>query len=137
MRKHLKAWPRHSLTQYVPKYVKPWEPLKWCSMCFRMVPDGIQWYQMVPNAAQSYPILPNGNRWYPNFIWWYPMVPNGSQWYKMVHNGTKWNLVVPDDHQLQKWIYMAHRKVNLKLAPLADFCLLLTTCFLLLDASCY
>ena len=80
MRKHLKAWPRHSVSHSVslsvPRYVKPSEPIKWASVCVSMVSNGIQWCQMVPNGT-------NGTQWY-------PMAPYGTLWYPMVPNGVKW-----------------------------------------------
>ena len=44
----------HSLTQSVPGNIKPSDSIKWASLCFSMVPSGIQWY----------PTVHNGTKWY-------------------------------------------------------------------------
>ena len=103
MRKHLKAWPRHSLTQSVPKYVKPSEPIKWAFVCFWMVPDSTRCYPMVPFSTHWYPIVPNGIRWYQmvlNDTKWYPMLTNA-----MVPNGTQWSSVTKMNlYMLAEWL---------------------------------
>ena len=86
MRKHLKAWPSHSVIQSVPRYVKLSEPIKWASVFVSMVSNGIQWCQMVPNGT-------NGTLWHlmvPYGTQWYRMVSNGAEWYRMVPNVTQW-----------------------------------------------
>ena len=89
MRKHLKAWPRHSLTlsllhSVCPEIcVKLSEPIKWASVCVSMVSYGIQWYPMVHNGTQWQPMTPYGTLWY-------QMVPNGAEWCQIVLNGTEW-----------------------------------------------